>query len=296
MAGLYHINKVFFNNPLRFDFIKIFQIGRLYCKSDTVVPTHLHTNLYELTVVTDGSGIIYTNNIPTPVKQGDIYFSHPFDSHSIESDPEQPLKFDFIAFFCDKDPFKNEIELMAQEYHAPQDRVFKDENIAFVVGNAIAEVCNNNIYSNELLETFLKQILIFLIRSLKKQNLPNRSTVTETEILCYRLMNYIDTHIYSLKNLDELADIFDYSYSYLSSVFKKTTSNTLLNYYNKKKMDVAKLLILKNKIKITEIAEKLNYSSVYSFSKAFAKYYGTSPRNYFKCNKPQIQDNEIIIY
>ena len=93
-------------------------------------------------------------------------------------------------------------------------------------------------------------------------------------------MNYIDTHIYSLKNLEDLADITDYSYGYLSALFKKTTSNTLSNYYHEKKLDAARLLILENKYKIIEIAEMLNYTSVYSFSKAFSNRYGVSPRNY----------------
>ena len=93
-------------------------------------------------------------------------------------------------------------------------------------------------------------------------------------------MNYIDTHIYSIKKLEDLAKITDYSYGYLSALYKKTTSNTLSDYYHEKKMDAARLLILENKYKIIEIAEMLNYTSVYSFSKAFTKRYGISPRNY----------------
>ena len=93
-------------------------------------------------------------------------------------------------------------------------------------------------------------------------------------------MNYIDTHIHSLKNLSDLSKITDYSYGYLSTVFKKTTSNSLLSYYQNKKLDVVRLLILENELTITEISEMLNYSSVYALSKAFTKHYGVSPRNY----------------
>ena len=39
-------------------------------------------------------------------------------------------------------------------------------------------------------------------------------------------------------------------------------------------------MLLERKYKVTEIAEMLNYASVYAFSKAFAKRYGLSPRNY----------------
>ena len=95
-------------------------------------------------------------------------------------------------------------------------------------------------------------------------------------------MNYIDTHIYSLKNLDELCEVFDYSYGYLSAIYKKTTSNTLSGYFREKRLDSARLLLLENRLTITEISELLNYTSVYSFSKAFKEYYGLSPKNYIE--------------
>ena len=82
------------------------------------------------------------------------------------------------------------------------------------------------------------------------------------------------------KNLEELAGGMGYSYGYLSTVFKKVTSNTLLDYYQNKKFEMARLLVLEKKLKVREIAEMLNYSSVYAFSKAFKKHFGTSPGNY----------------
>ena len=35
-------------------------------------------------------------------------------------------------------------------------------------------------------------------------------------------------------------------------------------------------------VTVEQIAEKLNYSSVFSFSKAFKEKYGVSPKNYYK--------------
>ena len=162
-------------------------------------------------------------------------------------------------------------------------RIFHDERVRRLIANAIAELASPNMYSGELLNAVFRQILIYLIRDFQKspkKNYPDN--VTGAEILCYKLMNYIDTHIYTMKNLSELCEATDYSYGYLSALFKKTTSETLYDYYNKKRADAARLLLNENKLTVTEISETLGYSTLYSFSKAFKKQFGLSPKLYRK--------------
>ena len=81
MIGNYHLDNVFFNNPLEFDEVYLIQIGRLYCKNSTVIDTHIHTDLFELTIVTGGAGTVTTNDITSSIKNGDIYISMPGDIH-----------------------------------------------------------------------------------------------------------------------------------------------------------------------------------------------------------------------
>jgi len=279
----YHINNSYKLNPLQFGDTYLYQIGRLFCNSDTLIDTHVHTDLFELTVVTDGKGAVTTNGITVPVERGDIYLSLPCDAHKITTDTEKTLKYDYIAFHSANESMRKELEYIAQTFYSANTRIFHDERIRSLVSNAIAEFHQKKQYSEELLTAILQQILIYVIRDFGEVIPENYSdAITHAEALCYKLMNYIDTHIYTLKNLEELADAMDYSYCYLSTLFKKTTSNTLSYYYHEKKLEAARLLILENKFKIVEIAEMLNYSSVYAFSKAFTNRFGASPRNYKK--------------
>lgn len=278
----FHINKFFEPDKKLFGEICLRQIGRLYCKGETEVEEHIqYPELYELTVVSDGVGAIYTNGVATEVKRGDIYLSFPLDAHRIVSNPEEPLKYDFFSFSLEDGELKTELKRIAREYHSPYTRVIKEERISPIISNAIAEIDSNNFQSQELLSALFKQAVIYTIRGFRSLN-PQKpqSNVSKNEILCYRLMNYIDTHIYSMKNLSELSKITDYSYGYLSTIFKNTTKDTLLSYYQRKKLDVARLLILERKLSITEISVMLNYSSVYALSKAFSKQYGMSPKKY----------------
>ncbi|MEE1315434.1 MAG: AraC family transcriptional regulator [Faecalimonas sp.] len=279
----YHMERIYLDNPLEFDEIYVSQIGRLYANSTTVIDTHMHTNLFELTIVTGGSGIISTNGIPTKVKRGDIYLSMPCDAHKLESDAKDPLKYDFFAFSPKSVLFQNDFETIMQYSYSPETRVFENPFIPQLISNAIAELNNKGLYSNELLSSVFRQTLIYIVRDFRKNaSKSHSSAVTSAETLCYQLMNYIDTHIYSLKKLDELSEITDYSYGYLSTIFKKTTGLTLAQYYRERKLETARVLILENKLKLIEIAEMLNYSSAYSFSKAFKEQFGLSPQKYRK--------------
>ncbi len=293
MNNYYHLDKAYLRNPLEYEGILVGQIGRLYCKADTVIKEHIHTDLFELTIATDGAGLVTTNGITFPIKKGDIYLSHPCDVHQIKTDPEKLLQFDFFAFKAKEGVFKEEMERIAREYGSPGKRIFRDERIRPLVGNALAELTEEKIHSKELLAAIFRQIMIYVIRGFQKmESREVADNVSHAEILCYKMMNYIDTHIYSMEKLEDLAEVMDYSYGYLSALFKKTTSGTLFDYYRNKRLDAAKLLLLEKKLTVTQISELLNYSSVYAFSKAFHQRFGTSPRKYQ--NREENGENIIL--
>lgn len=281
MSKNFHLDKWYSNEFPSFDGISLIQIGRMYCDRDSHIAEHIQGQLIELTVITDGKGTVFSNGIPTPVKQGDIYLSLPCDSHEITVDPNDPLKFDFLAISVENDELKEDFERAATIYHSSELRLFSEERIPPLLSEAITEINSESRYSNKILSAILHQIAIYTLRAFsgtpRNKALKN---LTDSEILCHQLMNYIDTHIYSLKNLEELTEVVGYSYGYLSATFKKTTGETLNSYYLRKRMDAARLMLLEGKLKATDIAERLGYSTLYAFSKAFKGYFGISPKNF----------------
>ena len=285
MEAQYHLDKSYLSAPLDFYGIRLCQIGRLYCRPGAVVPTHVHLNWLELTVVTDGRGSVITNGVSCPVGRGDIYLSLPCDAHQIVSDSEAPLNYDFFSFFCEREELRREQERIVAEYLSPTRRIFRDDRIRALIGDAIAEFGRDGLYAHELLSAIFTQILVYLFRDLSGEvPAPQSHTVMPAETLCYRLMNYIDTHVYSMKGLGELGEVMGYSYGYLSTLFKKTTGETLAGYYHEKRLETARLLLLERRLSSTEIAEALGYASVYVFSRAFAAKFGRSPRHYRREN------------
>ena len=281
----YHLDKSYLSKPLSFGSFQLFQIGRLYCTEQTVVGKHAHINWFELTIVTDGKGIIYTNDVAIPVHRGDIYLSFPCDFHAISSDPNNPLKYDFFSFATEDDTLSEELELIMQSHMSADSRIIQDERIAALVSDAIAEMDDQKPYSVPLLTAIFTQIVIRMIRIFLYDTANTlRIGAIEPKALCYRLMNYIDTHIYTMTGLGELADLTNYNYSYLSSLFRKVTARTLNDYYRSRRLETARLLILENEWSISHIAELLHYSSIYTFSRSFKDEYGLSPEQYRKAH------------
>lgn len=274
----YHLNISYFKNPRRFGHVRLYQLGRAYCKKDTVVPRHSHLDFIELTIVTGGKGVITTNGVPVNVKSGDIYVSFMGDFHEIESDRSEELRYDFVALNTDNERMHDDIEDIVTRFHDADARIIKNENISMLISNAIAEINADTEYSDVILTSIFNQTFAYIIREFRSA-VPIRysKNASDAQILCYQIMNYIDSHIYSMKHLRELCDVTNYNYNYLSNLYKKVTSDTLMNYFRSRRLETARLLLSEHALSVTKVAQLLNYSSVYIFSRAFKERYGVPP-------------------
>lgn len=275
----YHLDKSFIKEPIRFSDISLLQIGRLYFKPGDIMKPHTHKDFFELTIITDGEGAVSANGVTTSVKRGDIFLSLPYDMHRIISSEDAPMKYDFFSFWTTNEAYLSKFAEISR-YLSPKERVFTDERIHSLVGDAIMEFVENAKFSSELLHAIFTQIIIRTIRDIAEGTKTRPRNATQAQTICYQLMNYIDTHVYSISKLEDIAEAMNYNYSYLSTLFKKTTGSTLLSYYHRKRLDAARQLIAEGSLKMTEIAEMLNYSSLYSFSRAFKENFGISPKQY----------------
>ena len=287
MKTRYQINFQFFEEPPQFGDIVLYQLGKNYCEKSMIVAPHLHKNWFELTMIASGNGTILTNDVPTPVKQGNCYLSFPCETHSIVSDDDNPLEYLFFAFYPTSARYQTAFDKIIQDFYPSAQRILNNESLINLTQDAIYEYASEpNEYTKDLLQTIFNQIVLLVLKGfLTIQKGGPQKNITQADALCYQLMNYINTHIYTLTNLKEVAGITNYSYSYLSMLFKRTTGQTLLSYYQDCKLKIARYLLLENKLKIGEIAERLNYASIYAFSRAFKNKYHLSPMQVKKSAK-----------
>lgn len=78
-----------------------------------------------------------------------------------------------------------------------------------------------------------------------------------------------------------LSQKLDYDYKYLSNLFSEVKGITIEHYIISHKIERAKELLIYNELTLTEIADKLHYSSVSHLSNQFKKVTGLTP-SFFK--------------
>lgn len=278
----FHFEKNYVANPLKLGNMNLMQIGCTHSLGDYFVGYHPHLNWLEITFITGGAGTIVTNGVSSSVTRGDLYISSPGDVHAIFSDNESPLKFSFLALWPDEEELQKELEQIMVLNNDPSQRIISNENIEKLIENSISEVILNDKYSNEMLICCLNQIVRYIIRDFSLSGKSKKLKISSAQELCYRITNYISTHIYTMNSLESLAEYFGYSYGYLSGIYHKTTGESLINCYTSRRAEAAKALINEELLSFAEIAEILKYSSVYSFSRAFKNYFGITPSAYKK--------------
>jgi AraC-like DNA-binding protein len=108
--------------------------------------------------------------------------------------------------------------------------------------------------------------------------------------LVERIKHAIDEMLFdedakNLKVSTYLADKLNYTYSHLSNIFSESTYSSIENYIILRKVDFAKDLLNDTDLTLTEIAFKLNYSSVAHLSGQFKKMTGLTPSTFRRIMK-----------
>lgn len=136
---------------------------------------------------------------------------------------------------------------------------FGEVNIKSVVSDAKLQELSDNlsVYGIQIIEN-QKSILIQKIKD----------TIVE--------MVFSDSDT-TLKSSVYLAEKLNHSYGYISNLFSEVTYTSIENYIIIQKIERVKQLLLINELTLTEIAYKLNYSSVAHLSTQFKNITGLTP-------------------
>jgi len=137
----------------------------------------------------------------------------------------------------------------------------------------------------ELLEELPCPVFQKLKRNLEEFGIHIRET--QQEQLIQKIKDTVseivhDDNYYSFKISSILSDKLNLSYGYIASTFSEHTLNTLENYIMLQKIERAKVMILSDEYSLTEIAYKLNYSSVGHLSNQFKKITGLTSTSFLR--------------
>ena len=103
------------------------------------------------------------------------------------------------------------------------------------------------------------------------------------------LVHHTDDHLHN--NLSAfISDKLSYDYNYLSNLFSESEGITIEKYYIAQKIEKVKELLMYDELSLSQIADRLGYSSVAYLSNQFKKETGLSP-TFFKSLKQKNRQN-----
>lgn len=153
-----------------------------------------------------------------------------------------------------------------------------DTTMAYLIESA-AEEFNKNIVCIPIITSVIYQMLGLACQRQRKRVVSHKFKYIQEGI---ELMeNNSD------KTLNEIAQICGVSEGYFRKLFREYSGENPIEFRQKHRIEKAKQLLLLDTHSIGEIAEELNFSDIYHFSKTFKKITGLSPQNYIKQSKIQ---------
>ncbi len=104
--------------------------------------------------------------------------------------------------------------------------------------------------------------------------------VEKIKLVIIKVVHFTDS-LLKVNFSEHLSKTLRYNYSYLATIFSKTTGTTIEKVVIKHKIERVKELIIYDELTLTEIAFKLDYSSVAHLSNQFKQITGMTP-TFFK--------------
>ena len=113
--------------------------------------------------------------------------------------------------------------------------------------------------------------------------------VEKVKALIVEMIHYAD-ELPPIKKSIYISEKLNYDYTYLANLFSEVTGITLEQFIITHKIERVKELVLYDELTLTQIANKLNYSSVAHLSNQFKKITGLTPTYYKKLKQSRFDE------
>lgn len=254
-----------------------------------VFPEEEH-DFWEINYADKGNVLVGVDGKLVELKQGEILFIKPNQPHYVESGDKEPNLFiaSFLCrspsmnFFCDKkfavpEKYRYLLQNIMSEATDTFDLPDFDPHL-----NALELKENPNLGGEQIIKNSLEVLFIYLLRY--AQNKPQTqeffvSKIADSTELQDEIVRLLNEKIYDKFSLEFLRDELHYGTTQLCTFFKKKTGMTIYQTYLKLKIDEAKKLIRKN-LAFSDIADRLCFDSVSTFTFVFKKHVGMTPGEY----------------
>ena len=268
---------------------KIITIHYQALEKNYVFPEETH-DFWELNYADKGDVFIGIDGEKIALKQGEMLFIKPNQRHFVESGDKEPNLFivsfscrsPSINFFCDK------VCVVPESYRYLLQNIMSEAAETFCLpefdpnlkGLKLKE--NPNLGGEQIIKNSLETLLIYLMRQAQEHRSQQEffvSKIADSGELQDEIVRILRLKIYDKFKLEDLREELHYGTTQLCTFFRRKTGMTIYQTYLKLKTDEAKKLIRK-KVSFAEIADRLCFDSISTFTFVFKKHVGMTPGEY----------------
>ena len=258
-----------------------FRLFHLYSQSGTKVDYHYH-EFCKILMLVSGQGSYFVDGRRYRLSPGDIVL---IGSHCVHKpDFSESDVYERIIIYISPEYLQKvsaaDCDLLSifsgQKGHVLRLKEQQRKEV-FATAAALEQELAGNAFGGSILsQANLLRLVVKLGRSMADPaaNLPRPSMTQNRRVL--EIMEYLDKNLSEEIDIDRLADAFFISKYYMMRLFQRETGTTIYAYLIQKRLMKAREL-MNSGMRATESCYACGFHSYSSFTRAYGKYFGTSP-------------------
>lgn len=281
-----------------YEFSGTFELGTLHVapvhvrieQLRPIIAAHRHSNIsYEIHYTERGSGSVTIDGVTRNISADTLYITGPGIVHAQLADDSDPITEYCLYLNCQRtarssdDPFA----LFADTpFWMGQD----NGRIYPLLRQLAEENRNPRPGAREMSRTLLIQIIILLMRMYRQDTAPMPKSVFAPALTRAGFMPIIEDaffYRYRTLTLQELARLMNLSTRQIQRLLQENFGKTFSQKLTEARMAAASQFLVNTDLSITEISDRIGFSSIEHFSTAFRRFMGCSPRKYRQEHKKQ---------
>lgn len=257
-------------------------------------PVHSHWHYYmELIYLYEGTIDITCDKMSYTLHKGDLFIFCPKTIHSISAPNGAEFKYGVLKFDSAKlsTNICNGISLRLLFENAAdtpdfllffQNEEIKDLRLGDIFTNCANEIVNCSYGYDLILQSYLAELLIMLVRVMKKKGFDTDSVACKTAptTSIETITEYIDAHSSEKINIADLSSMCNMSYSYFAKSFHQMYGRSCKDYLEFVRITKAENLLLYTNLDLTYISLETGFSDCSHLIKIFKKWKGITPKQF----------------
>ena len=256
-----------------------YRLFHLRSEGATNVDSHYH-EFCKLLLLLSGQGSYYVDGQHYLLRPGDIVL---IDSHSIHK-PELggAVPYERIILYVSPD-YLRQLSTpgcdLPELFRPAAGHVLrlKDPKPIFALATELERGLSQEGFGREQLsDANLLRLLVALGRALERREAGEGTPTAPENKRVLEIMEYLDRSLAEPIDMDHLAEIFYVSKYHMMRAFREQTGTTIYTYLTRRRLALARER-LEAGMSATECCYSCGFRSYSSFTRAWGKYYGTTP-------------------